>query len=111
MGIARRKKEAKARKKQARVMEAVEEDVEVPVEIVHPNAERGLADNVMEPAWYNMFDYHEGNHVEEESWDDIFFPMEGDHMEEESVLICIDVNEEDNTEDRDQVCQEVDDIR
>ena len=31
-------------------------------------------------------------------------------MEEESVLICIDVNEGDNTEDRDKVCQEVDDI-
>ena len=111
MGIARRKKEAKARKKQARVMEAVEEDVEVPVEIeLHPNAERGMDDNVMEPAWYIMFDTHEVNHVEEESWDDIFFPMEGDHMEEESVLICIDVNEGDNTEDRDKVCQEVDDI-
>ena len=87
-GINRRKNEAKARKRKARVIEAVEKDLEVPVEIeLHPNAERGLADNIMEPAWYKMFDTHAGNHVEEEHWDDIFSPMEGDHMEEETVQI------------------------
>ena len=95
MGINRRKKEAKARKTEAkRAREAVEIDVIVAGGVVvdgnigeqqesvhnkkevHPNEEGEFANNVKEKAWDDIFETEEGNCMEEEHWDDICFAKE-----------------------------------